>query len=266
MSRHLPGSLPRVSAISTAALARRWPWRGQADSFGHTAGLPEVFNAAGIDSFAFTRPDAKVLPLREPAFWWEGASGSRVLSYRPLVGWYGPSMTRYRARLDGLLVAASKSRLKTVACFYGVGNHGGRPHTPAAIRHSQLVRTASGSQSHVLGPAPLLCRVAPGSGVSAAVGHSRDSGRVEFLPARLLLEHGTVQVFVPAEREHAFRAEKTDAVISGYLRDRAADLSEAWRGVLFNSFHDILPGSSLERAVEDQTAWTGQVLHISQKD
>jgi len=29
----------------------------QADSFGHTAGLPEILDASGIDSFAFTRPD-----------------------------------------------------------------------------------------------------------------------------------------------------------------------------------------------------------------
>ncbi len=61
------------------------------------------------------------------------------------------------------------------------------------------------------------------------------------------------------------RAEKTDSVISGYLGMSGADLTELWRGVLFNSFHDILPGSSIERAFEDQTAWMGQVIHDSQK-
>ncbi len=99
----------------------------QADSFGHTAGLPEVMAAAGIDSFAFTRPDSKVFPLEEPAFWWEGKSGVRILAYRPLVGWYGTERDEITRRLDGLLSAGRCSSLKNVACFYGVGNHGGGP-------------------------------------------------------------------------------------------------------------------------------------------
>src|SRR5438094_866850 len=54
-----------------------------ADSFGHCAGLPEILAAAGIEFFAFTRPPPDVLPLDKPAFWWEGAGGSRILAYRP---------------------------------------------------------------------------------------------------------------------------------------------------------------------------------------
>ncbi len=61
------------------------------------------------------------------------------------------------------------------------------------------------------------------------------------------------------------RAEKTDSVISGRLGKTAADLTDAWRGVLFNSFHDILPGSSIERAFEDQTASMGEVISASQR-
>src|ERR1700722_421604 len=108
-------------------LGRKVTVAWQADSFGHTAGLPEILDAAGIDSFAFTRPDSKVFPMPEPAFWWEGPGGSRILAYRPLVGWYGTERNEMVRRLDGLLDAARRSGLKTVACFYGVGNHGGGP-------------------------------------------------------------------------------------------------------------------------------------------
>lgn len=99
----------------------------QADSFGHTAGLPEVFAAAGIDSFAFTRPPDTVLKLAQPAFWWEGRSGARILSYRPLVGWYGSDRLDVPQRLDQLVEAAAKTGLENIACFYGLGNHGGGP-------------------------------------------------------------------------------------------------------------------------------------------
>src|SRR4051812_21791733 len=50
-----------------------------ADSFGHAAGLPEILAAAGMKSFAFSRPAPNILPLEKSAFWWEGPGGSRVL-------------------------------------------------------------------------------------------------------------------------------------------------------------------------------------------
>jgi alpha-mannosidase len=61
------------------------------------------------------------------------------------------------------------------------------------------------------------------------------------------------------------RAERTDSAVSAFLGKAGADLTEPWRGILFNSFHDILPGSSIERAMEDQTVWMGQVIHSCQK-
>ncbi|MEI8388236.1 MAG: glycoside hydrolase family 38 C-terminal domain-containing protein, partial [Verrucomicrobiota bacterium] len=61
------------------------------------------------------------------------------------------------------------------------------------------------------------------------------------------------------------RAENTDVVISAAVGRPARDLTTEWNGVLFNSFHDILPGSCIERAAEDQTAWLGSVIHASQQ-
>ncbi len=60
-----------------------------ADCFGHSAGMPEVLAAAGSRHFLFTRPEPAILPLAKPAFWWVGAGGSRILAYRPPMGWYG---------------------------------------------------------------------------------------------------------------------------------------------------------------------------------
>ncbi len=44
-----------------------------------------------------------------------------------------------------------------------------------------------------------------------------------------------------------------------------ADLSDATNAVLFNSFHDILPGSSIERGFDDQLAQLGGALHAAQR-
>src|SRR5262249_9422084 len=79
-----------------------------ADSFGHAECLPEILPAAGIRSFAFTRPSNAILPIAKSAFWWEAPSGSRVMAYRPMAGWYGCERDEMPRRLDQLLEASEK--------------------------------------------------------------------------------------------------------------------------------------------------------------
>ncbi|MGH8016675.1 MAG: hypothetical protein ACREIA_00010 [Opitutaceae bacterium] len=98
------------------------------DSFGHSAGLPEILAASGIAHFAHCRPFQSALPLPEPAYWWEGASGARLLAYRSPVDWYcNEQRDTLPVRLDAYLAEAKKSSLRTLAVFYGLGNHGGGP-------------------------------------------------------------------------------------------------------------------------------------------
>jgi alpha-mannosidase len=67
----------------------------------------------------------------------------------------------------------------------------------------------------------------------------------------------------PYRRSEALlaRAEATDAIVAASQKRPAADLSKTWEVMLFNSFHDILPGSSIERAMDDQIASLGGILH-----
>jgi len=244
---------------------RKFTVAWQADSFGHTAGLPEILHAGGIDSFAFTRPDKKVFPLSSPAFWWEGASGARILAYRPMVGWYGTERDEIPRRLDGLLDEAHKSQLETVACFYGVGNHGGGPtrrhleeirnwaemHPDVKVIHSGLHSFFAALRQEIQAKAGGDLPVHRGELNYCLRGCYSTMAKFKFLYRR--------------GENMLSRAEKTDSIVSASLNQPGTDLTEAWRGILFNSFHDILPGSSIERAFDDQTAWMGQVLHDSQK-
>ncbi|PAW79212.1 MAG: hypothetical protein B9S32_04465 [Verrucomicrobia bacterium Tous-C9LFEB] len=237
----------------------------QADSFGHTAGLPEVLAAAGIDSFAFTRPDRNLFPLSEPAFWWEGAGGARILSYRPMTGWYGTEGEEIPRRMDGLLEAAKTSKLETVACFYGLGDHGGGPsrrqladirawaakHPEVRVIHSGLHRFFAALKKEVKKKGEKTIPTHRGELNFCLRGCYSSMAKFKFLYRR------TENLLA--------RAERTDSVVAGLVGRAGADLTKPWAGVLFNSFHDILPGSSIERAYEDQMAWMGGVLHRTQE-
>ncbi|WP_342751075.1 hypothetical protein OH491_06845 [Termitidicoccus mucosus] len=64
------------------------------------------------------------------------------------------------------------------------------------------------------------------------------------------------------------QAERTVSAV-GALREAenigtappAPDLGEAWDAVLFNTFHDVLPGTAIERALAGQRAWIGLAQH-----
>ncbi|MCL4506410.1 MAG: glycoside hydrolase family 38 [Chloroflexi bacterium] len=248
---------------SRFGLRARIAWA--ADSFGHSAGLPEVLAAAGMQGFAFTRPGPDLLPIAKPAFWWEGSGGSRVMAYRPLAGWYGNEHDEMPRRLNGLLAAAQQCDLQNVGVFYGLGNHGGGPsrRSLADIRawahaHPEVRVVFSGL--HRLFDA-LYEEVAQ---------HGDDllptqRGELNFCLRGCYSSVAKLKYFYRRTEAGMARAERTDSMVRAALDlPGAAPLDGAWTSLAFNSFHDILPGSIIERAVDDQIAWLGGAYHQAQ--
>lgn len=236
-----------------------------ADSFGHAAGIPGILAAAGVHGIAFCRPDNSVVPIEKPAFWWRSASGSRVLAYRPPVGWYGAERHEMPQRLDALLADARKNDLRNVGVFFGLGNHGGGP----TRRQIADVRAWAYAHPEVDVAFSTLHQLIDSLYVEVKE-HGDDLlpthvGELNFVLRGCYSSLAKFKFAYRHAENHLLRAERTDAAISAFLGRTPADLSSAWRSVLFNSFHDILPGSSIERAFDDQLAWLGGALHDTQR-
>ncbi len=235
----------------------------QADSFGHTAGLPDVFAAGGVENFAFTRPAQEHFHLRTPAFWWHGRSGARVLGYRPLIGWYGCERDEIARRFDPLVAQAAKSPLRNLAMFVGLGNHGGGPSQRIiddvrawGAAHPEFEVRFAGLHSFFAALRRELA--APGAPKIDEVHGELNFCQRGCYAAVARFKHG----YRRAEHE-LLRAERTTALLHGAGLAQAADLKSAWESVLFNSFHDILPGSSVERAFYEQIDEVGGVRHAA---
>ncbi len=236
-----------------------------ADCFGHSAGFPEILAAAGLRFFSCTRPFKEQLPLARPAFWWVGPGASRILTYRPLATWYCTERGELPARLDQTLAASAQSGLRTVAVFYGLGNHGGGPtrrhladirawgerHPEVSLVHSTLERFFRELEEEVRSRPADFLPVHQGELNFAERGCYSTMARLKFPYRRT--------------RAQLARAEATDAVIAARLGRPPADLSRAWDAVLFNSFHDILPGTCIERACDEQIAHLGEAFRLSQE-
>lgn len=233
----------------------------QADSFGHTAGLPEVLAAGGVENFAFTRPPAEVLPLRHPAFWWRGRGGARILAYRPPIGWYGCERDEIHRRFDQLVPWVKKSPLRNLAMFIGLGNHGGGPSQRLvddirvwAKAHPEFDVRFAGLHSFFAALRRELA--APGSPRLQEI-----RGELNFCMRGCYAAVARFKHPYRRAEHELLRAERTTALLTQTGLAPAADLTGVWESILFNSFHDILPGSSIERAFDEQCDEVGGVRH-----
>ena len=229
-----------------------------ADAFGHSATLPDLLAAARIKYYACYRP----LPVNEPnTFWWQGPAGGRVLVHRPPIGFYGNERHDLMTRLDELLARASGSTLKNVACFYGLGDHGGHPtrHMLADIHlwadtHPEVRVLFSGMERFFDSISQELDVL--GEEILPTV-----KGEINFTGRGI---YAAVAKFKFAYRKveaSLIRAEQFGAAVSAATGKPAPNLSEAWEAVLFNTFHDALPGSSIERVYNEQLEWLGSAAH-----
>jgi alpha-mannosidase len=223
-----------------------------ADAFGHSAGLAELLMDEGFSGFAFGRPEQDKLPLAEPAFWWRGASGRELLTYRTPVGWYGCESSELRRRLDQALELSGRSRLSHIAVYYGLGDHGGGPcrrmlddirawtasHPQVRVIHSGLHRFFAALRLEI-----------------DCLGHEAvptHEGELNFC-FRGAYSSASAFKFAFREAEAALQqAEAIDAGVAALVDRPPVDLSTQWDALLFNTFHDILPGTSIARAMHEQ--------------
>jgi alpha-mannosidase len=203
-------------------------------------------------------PQEKGLPAR--LFHWEGDDGSRVLAYRIPFEYctWGHELGKHIRRAAGEL----RAPLDELMCFYGVGNHGGGP-TIENLRSIRRLRDEPGM--------PALIHSSPNRFFAAvearAVPLPTYHGDLQHHASGCYAAHSAVKQWNRRAEWALLTAEKWAAVASllggpAYPRE---ELTRAWQGVLFNQFHDILAGTSIESAYEDARNLYGEALSIADR-
>jgi len=207
------------------------------DTFGHAGNLPQLIAAAGGQRYYLHRCNPG---QREqwPAFWWEGADGTRVLgistpTYNGAIHARDLAHAVMHARQHGLPVALH---------FHGIGDHGGGPARQDLQRLRQLQK------------APLL----PTAFCSTLARYGD-----ELLAARpeLPVHRGELQAIFEGcytthadaklanrQGENLLISADTLAALAGL--DCRHQSTAAWRKVLFHQFHDIFDGSAINAAYQ----------------
>ena len=228
------------------------------DSFGYNWQLPQIYKRSGIDYFVTSKllwaTDYTKFPYR--LFWWQAPDGSRLLSYFPHeydndfdprrmmtdLAFYAPLIYGKSApHIDG----TQPSDHPEMMYLYGVGDHGGGP-TRTMLDQANRLRSPD-----IVFPA---IKFDTASGFFHDVQRDLPHLQVPVWNGELYFQYHRGVFTTQSETKRRIRqseetlltAEKLASLASLYGRDYPSEEFERqWKNLLFDHFHDIMPGSGI---------------------
>jgi len=230
------------------------------DSFGHHGMLPQILKKSGMDYYIFMRPSPQEKGLPGRLFWWESDDGSRVLSYRipfEYCTWGKELKKHIRRNADEL-----KAPFNDLMTFYGVGNHGGGP-TKENIESIKQLNEDPSYPNLVFSTPNKFFDELMNKNLPFPVVHDD----LQHHASGCYSVHSGIKKWNREAENALIKAEKFSS-LANWLTGQNYPSSEyglAWKNVLFNQFHDILAGTSLEAAYDDARDMHGEAMSIAKR-
>lgn len=225
------------------------------DSFGHPASMPKILNKSGIKSYYHYR-----CGNGNPLYIWEGDDGSKVYAFNSI--YLNPILPGEIADVS-MKVSKDSGVLDTVF-VYGVGDHGGGP-TERNIRNIYRMMESPAM--------PSICFNTI-EGFFEAVDR-QDTSRLPVIKGDLnpvftgcYTTHADIKELNRA-CERSFMSEETAAALKYILTGEKTvtkELTERWKSLLFNQFHDTLAGSAINQTYKDACSELNAALEKSNRE
>ena len=223
------------------------------DGFGFPASLPQILADAGMGWFVTQKLSwNEVNRFPHHTFWWQGLDGTRVRAHFPPADTYNGNMT-----LPELLRAPARAGAGPRSLYpFGHGDGGGGP-TRDMIEAARRAANLAGAP-----------RVALESQTDFFAAVEADPAPLPVWAGDLYLEKHrgtfTSQAAVKLGNRRGELALAAAELWSTLRPDGAPwpaeELDRAWKLLLVNQFHDVLPGSSIHWVYEQTAADHAEVL------
>ena len=231
------------------------------DAFGYSWSLPQILHKAQIDTFLTTKITwGRFTDFPYSMFQWEGADGTRVLGMMPPLNYNG--FMRPSDCVEQWKLFKQKDKVDEAPFPFGYGDGGGGP-TMEMIETARRLKNIVGIPKCEMGR------------IQDSVDRMRaqvDFDRLPVYNGELYLEyHRGCQTSQARTKRHNRKCELllrnaeffgSLALMNGGKYDRKA-LYEAWKLVLINQFHDILPGSSITEVYQDTERDYGRARELA---
>ncbi len=238
------------------------------DSFGYTWQLPQIYKKSGVDYFVTQKMawnDTNQLPFK--LFWWESPDGSKVLAYFPH-DYVNTTLNPVRLSEDLSIAREHSTGLLDMMDLYGIGDHGGGPtraildegfrhvgsgHVTPKYEFGTAQQYFSAVENQVASESPTwnYQSIAKGYKAPPAV-----DGKVSIPTwnSELYFEYHRGVFTTQANHKHNMRTAEEEVLNAekwsslAWLDGRnypASEITEDWKKVLFNQFHDLAAGSGI---------------------
>ena len=221
------------------------------DTFGFSGALPQIMKGCRVPYFATQKllrcdPECEQFPYN--VFWWEGIDGTRTLShiYKKNNAVFHSGALRQRWEED----RNQKQDIDTFLFPFGYGDGGGGP-TELMVETAERCRDLEGAPRCTMeSPAAFFDRLDGSAVRNVYYGELYLAWHRGTYTAQARIKRG-VRLAEYALREAEFLAGLLR--LTGRWEDSSGEeavlekLEQLWELLLLQEFHDILPGSSIER-------------------
>jgi alpha-mannosidase len=220
------------------------------DSFGYNYQLPQIYKKSGMDYFVTQKllwaHEFTTFPYK--LFWWQAPDGSRLLTYFPHDYAGGIDAEPLATDLSSWMPSIYGNRIADqpeMMHLYGVGDHGGGP-TRVMLDHADQLRAPDAVF-------PKL-QFSFASDFFGDLEKKLPSMQVPTWKGELYFAYHRGVFTTQAETKRRIRraeetvlnAEKFASLASLYGRGYPQEgMEQNWKDLLFDHFHDIMPGSGI---------------------
>ncbi|MBV8672231.1 MAG: alpha-mannosidase, partial [Acidobacteriaceae bacterium] len=240
------------------------------DSFGYNWQLPQIYKKSGVDYFVtqkMTWNDTEKLPDYFKLFWWESPDGSKVLTYFPH-DYANNNLDPVRLSADLAQARKLAPGMKEMMDLYGIGDHGGGP-TRAILDEGDHWATGdkvvpkyqygtaqsffSAIEKQLAPSSPewdyksIAAGYRPPTPVAGQIAIPRWKSEMYFEYHRgVMTTQANHKRNMRESSEWVLNAEKFASL--AWLDGKeypSGELTEAWKKITFNQFHDLAAGSGI---------------------
>lgn len=210
------------------------------DVFGYSAALPQILRQAGVNTFLTQKISwSQFNRFPHHAFIWKGIDGTGILTHFPPEDTYNSELAPERLRYAAENFE-ERGFLPEFMTLFGIGDGGGGP-TAEMIETGRLQRNLAGCP-----------RVRFGRAQAVFDRLARQAAKLPVWSGELYLElhRGTLTTQAANKRANRLcelalrRTEMLHSALPVSVYPHG-ELTDLWKKVLTNQFHDIIPGSSI---------------------
>jgi len=245
------------------------------DSFGYNWQLPQIYKKSGVDYFVTQKMawnDTNQLPLK--LFWWQAPDGSRVLAFFPHD--YGNEIEPLSMARDIATARALNPGVPEMMHLFGVGDHGGGPTRamldqgmhwtrPDVVYPKANFGVAQQFFSDVEARAdtdqpPVWNYKTLAAGNTQLPTPAEGKFSLPVWNDELYFEYHRGVFTTQAQHKRNMRESEEQVLNAERFSSLAwlsgdayptTELTDAWKKVLFNQFHDLAAGSGVAQIYKD---------------